>query len=97
MATGSERNAKKTVKMKITHKAVTCLMGTICCFFARSAAAYRPFFSTDAAVADTGKSEVELGTDEMNNRDGSTVAVPTLRYNILLTIRCGWQWKLTVN
>jgi hypothetical protein len=69
------------VKMKITQKIAICLLGTICCFFARSAAAYRPFNSTDAAVADSGKSEVELGADYMNNRDGNTVAVPSLRYN----------------
>jgi len=46
------------------------------------AQAYRPFISTDAAVADKGVSEVELGlVDFTNDRGQNTVAAPDLRYN----------------
>jgi hypothetical protein len=46
------------------------------------ALAYRPFISTDAAVADKGVSEVELGlVDFTTHRGENTVAAPDLRYN----------------
>jgi|JI9StandDraft_1071089.scaffolds.fasta_scaffold117662_2 hypothetical protein len=44
--------------------------------------AYRPFISTDAAVAEKGITEVELGiVDFAHQRAGNTVASPALRYN----------------
>lgn len=47
-----------------------------------TALAYRPFDSTDAAVADKGVSEVELGLmDFANHRGQNTIAIPNLRYN----------------
>lgn len=47
-----------------------------------AALAYRPFESTDAAVADKGVSEVELGlVDFANHRGENTIAAPDLRYN----------------
>jgi len=47
-----------------------------------AALAYRPFVSTDAAVAEKGISEMELGlVDFTNHRGQSTVASPALRYN----------------
>jgi hypothetical protein len=78
---GTQRRTQINGRMKITRKVAGFLLGIICCFFAGTAAAYRPFISTDAAVADTGKSEVELGADYINNREGNAVTVPSLRYN----------------
>lgn len=47
-----------------------------------TALAYRPFESTDAAVADKGVWEVELGlVDFVNHRGQNTVASPDLRFN----------------
>jgi hypothetical protein len=67
--------------MTATLKPVVFLVGTLCCFFCESAAAYRPFISTDPAVADTGESEVELGADYINDHGQNTVNFPSLRYN----------------
>jgi hypothetical protein len=47
-----------------------------------TALAYRPFESTDAAVADKGVSEVEFGLVRFEHRSGqNTVSSPNLRYN----------------
>lgn len=47
-----------------------------------AALAFRPFESTDAAVADKGVSEIELGlVDFANHRGQNTIAVPDLKYN----------------
>jgi hypothetical protein len=47
-----------------------------------TALAYRPFESTDAAVADKGVSEVEFGLVDFEHRNGqNTVFSPDLRYN----------------
>src|SRR5262245_54147762 len=51
-------------------------------FLPISAIAYRPFESTDAAVAEKGVSEVEFGlVDFVNHRGENTILSPSLRYN----------------
>jgi hypothetical protein len=48
----------------------------------RTAAGYRPFFSTDGAVADKNEMEIELGVVDLAHRAGeSSVDVPSLRFN----------------
>jgi hypothetical protein len=68
--------------MKTARGMAVCTALAICWLFGTpTAMAYRPFSSTDAAVADTGKSEVELGADFMNDHGQNTIAAPSLRYN----------------
>lgn len=78
--------------MTFTLKSTFCLAGIISFLFCRSALAYRPFISTDAAVADAGKSEIELGADYINDHGQNTVAFPSVRYNYGLVT----NWEATL-
>jgi hypothetical protein len=60
--------------------ALACLLMSLA--WPLSVQAYRPFFSTDAAVAEEGISEVEFGiVDFANHRGQNIVASPDVRYN----------------
>jgi hypothetical protein len=59
-----------------------CLTTIAIVLRATPAAAYRPFVSTDAAVADTREFEVELGYFTLDRTEGSTVyTVPEMVLN----------------
>src|SRR5207248_3043104 len=68
--------------MKFPSLIVRGLLSLLWLAYPVTSLAYRPFESTDAAVAEYGKSEVELGiVDFANHRGQNTVAAPDLRYN----------------
>jgi hypothetical protein len=75
-------NKEPTMNLKVAVMRIGCgLLVWLACPLA--ALAYRPFFSTDAAVTDQGVSEMELGIfDFTNHRGQNALAVPAVRYNL---------------
>ena len=80
--------SKQSVKLRLSIAGL-CLVLTA----ATPALAFRPFDGTDAAVADTGKMEVELQpAGRLHDDSGTTLIAPATRFNFGLTE--GWEGVL---
>ena len=82
-----QTRSKPSIKLQLS--VGLCLMLTP----ATPAFAFRPFDGTDAAVADTGKMEVELQpAGRLHDESGTTLIAPAARFNFGLIE--GWEGVL---
>jgi hypothetical protein len=68
--------------MKVTAAVAALMLAAMLTYWCDSAQAFRPFDGTDAAVADTGEVEIELGPVEyLREESERTLFAPDLRLN----------------
>lgn len=68
--------------MKVTRAVAALMLAAVLTCWCDGAQAYRPFDGTDAAVADTGDVEIELGPVEYLREEAKrTLFAPDLRLN----------------